>query len=182
MDRALEDAPGRTGILANGDFGEPGFMDPASARRGRGWACRIRAPCPTERPTVPELPDKTCAACGRRIAWRRKWARCWEQVRFCGERCRRSRPGPIDAELERAILDLLAARAADATICPSEAARRVAGPDDEPGWRALMEPARQAARRLCAAGQLEITQRGRIVDASGAKGPIRLRRSRAARG
>ncbi|WP_233566482.1 DUF2256 domain-containing protein [Aquitalea palustris] len=23
------------------------------------------------------------------MSWRRKWARCWEQVQFCSERCRR---------------------------------------------------------------------------------------------
>ena len=54
--------------------------------------------------------------------------------------------------LELAITELLASRATDATICPSEAARRVA-PDD---WRPLMEPARAAARRLVAAGRIDI--------------------------
>ncbi len=39
-----------------------------------------------------------------------------------------------------------------------------------------MEPARQAARRLVAAGEIEITQGGHVVDPSTAKGPIRLRR------
>ncbi len=81
---------------------------------------------------------------------------------------------PVDRELERAIRELLAARARSATICPSEAARRVGGED----WRPLMEPARRAARRLVAAGEIEITQNGRVVDPSTAKGPIRLRRSR----
>nr|WP_239688836.1 DUF2256 domain-containing protein [Aquitalea magnusonii] len=23
------------------------------------------------------------------MSWRRKWARCWEQLQFCSERCRR---------------------------------------------------------------------------------------------
>jgi hypothetical protein len=41
-----------------------------------------------------------------------------------------------------------------------------------------MEPARRAARRLVAAGTLEITQGGRVVDPSTARGPIRLRRAR----
>ncbi|MFN7812698.1 MAG: DUF2256 domain-containing protein [Planctomycetia bacterium] len=31
---------------------------------------------------------KTCAACGRPFAWRKKWERCWEQVRYCSDRCR----------------------------------------------------------------------------------------------
>jgi hypothetical protein len=38
-----------------------------------------------------------------------------------------------------------------------------------------MEPARQAARRLVARGAVEITQGGRPVDPSTAKGPIRVR-------
>ncbi len=35
-----------------------------------------------------DLPQKTCAACGRPFPWRRKWARDWESVRFCSDRCR----------------------------------------------------------------------------------------------
>lgn len=36
-----------------------------------------------------DLPTKTCAACGRPFAWRKKWAAVWEEVRYCSERCRR---------------------------------------------------------------------------------------------
>jgi hypothetical protein len=36
-----------------------------------------------------DLPHKTCVACGRPFAWRKKWERVWEEVRFCSERCRR---------------------------------------------------------------------------------------------
>ncbi|MGA1618478.1 MAG: DUF2256 domain-containing protein [Pirellulales bacterium] len=35
------------------------------------------------------LPTKVCASCGRPFSWRKKWARCWEQVRYCSDRCRR---------------------------------------------------------------------------------------------
>lgn len=35
-----------------------------------------------------DLPQKTCAACGRPFAWRRKWARDWENVRYCSQSCR----------------------------------------------------------------------------------------------
>jgi hypothetical protein len=75
-----------------------------------------------------------------------------------------------DRELESTILELLAARRG--SICPSEAARAVAGEDD---WRPLMEPVRRAARRLVDQGQVEITQGGRAVDPSTARGPIRIR-------
>ena len=36
-----------------------------------------------------DLPDKICPACGRQFSWRRKWARDWDAVLYCGERCRR---------------------------------------------------------------------------------------------
>lgn len=116
---------------------------------------------------------RTCAGCGRRIEWRRRWADDWESVRWCSEACRRRGVKPVDHALEQAIRDLLGERARDATICPSEAAQRVGGDD----WRPLMEPARRAARRLVAAGEIQITQRGRVVDPSTAKGAIRLRRA-----
>jgi Protein of unknown function (DUF3253) len=80
----------------------------------------------------------------------------------------------IDRQLEASIRDLLAARAATSTICPSDAARAVG---DE-NWRDLMEPARRAARRLVDAGEVEITQGGSVVDPARAKGPIRIRKVR----
>lgn len=120
-------------------------------------------------------PDKTCARCGRTIAWRKRWARDWDAVRHCGERCRRTRLDAIDEALEAQTLALLETRARGATICPSEAARAVAG-EDESAWRALMERARSAARRLVDRGLVEITQRGRVVDPSRARGPLRVRR------
>jgi hypothetical protein len=84
-------------------------------------------------------------------------------------------PADEPDRLERAITDLLAARREGATICPSDAARAV-GTED--GWRDLMEPARQAAARLVAAGKVEITQGGEVVDLATARGPIRIRRAR----
>jgi len=39
----------------------------------------------------PHLPEKLCASCGRPFAWRKKWARDWESVKFCSERCRRDK-------------------------------------------------------------------------------------------
>jgi hypothetical protein len=117
--------------------------------------------------------EKVCASCGRRIERRAAWERNWDRIRYCSQRCRRRRVRPVDRALEAAIVDLLERRAAAATICPSEAARVVGGD----GWRDLMEPARAAARRLTAAGAVEITQGGRVVDPSTARGPIRVRRT-----
>ena len=126
------------------------------------------------------MAEKTCASCGRRIEWRAKWQRDWDQVRFCSAACRRRGVTAEDRRLEDVTLSLLADRAATSTICPSQVARAVG---TEESWRTLMEPARRAARRLVAAGEVEITQGGRIVDPSTAKGAIRIRRvHRAGRG
>jgi hypothetical protein len=81
--------------------------------------------------------------------------------------------GPVDlADAERAILDLLALRGPGKTICPSDAARVLGGDD---GLRSLMPLVRDAAGALAAAGQIDVTQRGRRVDVDEARGPIRLR-------
>jgi hypothetical protein len=37
------------------------------------------------------LPSKPCAACGRTMTWRKAWARNWESVLYCSERCRKAR-------------------------------------------------------------------------------------------
>jgi hypothetical protein len=118
--------------------------------------------------------DRICAGCGRAFAWRRSLAAVWHEVRWCSDACRRRGVRAVDLALEAAIAELLDARAGGATICPSEAARRV----DPDGWQELMELARRAARRMVAAGTLEGVQGGRVVDASEARGPIRLRRPR----
>ncbi|MFM9168274.1 MAG: DUF2256 domain-containing protein [Verrucomicrobiota bacterium] len=39
-----------------------------------------------------DLPSKTCPACGRPFVWRTKWERCWAEVRFCSDACRRGTP------------------------------------------------------------------------------------------
>jgi len=37
------------------------------------------------------LPTRVCAICGRPFAWRKKWARVWDEVRYCSEACRKRR-------------------------------------------------------------------------------------------
>lgn len=36
------------------------------------------------------LPEKTCPVCQRPFAWRKKWARDWESVVYCSDRCRKA--------------------------------------------------------------------------------------------
>ena len=124
------------------------------------------------RPEPSSREDEWCARCGRVITWRHSLAKNWDAVKWCSDGCRTLGIKAIDQQLSTAILDLLAARARNATICPSEAAKAVGGDD----WEELMEPARCAARRLVVTGEVEITQGGRVVDPSTAKGPIRLKK------
>jgi len=35
-----------------------------------------------------DLPSKICGFCGSPFAWRKKWARDWDAVAYCSERCK----------------------------------------------------------------------------------------------
>lgn len=75
-------------------------------------------------------------------------------------------------QVRQGVVDKLAARAPESSICPSEVARELGG--DE--WRELMPQVREAAAQLAREGTIAATQGETVVDAKGAKGPIRLRR------
>lgn len=74
-----------------------------------------------------------------------------------------------DAAIARAIQAAVHARGAGKTICPSEVARQLA--ED---WRPLMLDIRRVAQTLADRGTLHVTQKGEPVDATTARGPIRL--------
>jgi hypothetical protein len=38
------------------------------------------------------LPSKLCAACGLPMTWRKRWAKNWDEVKYCSDACRRSKP------------------------------------------------------------------------------------------
>jgi hypothetical protein len=121
---------------------------------------------------------RVCRVCGRRFGWRRKWAKCWEQVRYCSAACRRRGVRAIDRRIEIELLELLDACPASGTVCPTEVARCINA--DGMHWHDLLESVRMAARRLRHAGELEILQSGRPVDPDTARGSLRLRRCRGA--
>ncbi|KUI02524.1 S-adenosylmethionine tRNA ribosyltransferase [Mycolicibacterium acapulense] len=74
--------------------------------------------------------------------------------------------------LRETILSLARERGPDKTICPSDAARAVGGDD----WRELMDDARGTARDLARDGDVEITQKGEVLDPNATwRGPIRIR-------
>lgn len=37
---------------------------------------------------------KTCCSCGRDFTWRKKWERCWDEVKYCSKSCKRHRAKP----------------------------------------------------------------------------------------
>ncbi|ALG10592.1 DUF3253 domain-containing protein [Kibdelosporangium phytohabitans] len=74
-------------------------------------------------------------------------------------------------QLRAAILALVHARGADSSICPSDAARAVAG-----DWRPLMPEAVDLARNLARSGAVQLTQRDRLLGPDDEwQGPIRIR-------
>lgn len=52
---------------------------------------------PMRSPKKSELPSKLCACCQRPMVWRKRWARVWDEVKYCSKRCRRSAGKPGDA-------------------------------------------------------------------------------------
>ncbi len=49
-------------------------------------------PPPSYKGNKQSLPSKPCAVCGRPMSWRKKWARNWEQVKYCSDACRMAKP------------------------------------------------------------------------------------------
>jgi len=41
------------------------------------------------------LPTKVCVTCHRPFAWRRKWERVWDEVKYCSDKCRSNRITPL---------------------------------------------------------------------------------------
>lgn len=73
---------------------------------------------------------------------------------------------------EDAILALLANRAEGATICPSEAARLLAGTQGD--WRAEMDRVHAATDALLAAGMIALSWKGKAKQKR--RGPYRIAR------
>ncbi len=44
---------------------------------------------------------KICVVCKRRMTWRRKWARTWDQVKYCSEACRKKSGKSVSPDLRR---------------------------------------------------------------------------------
>ena len=86
----------------------------------------------------------------------------------------RAADGCDESEIAATILQLVTARGADKTVCPSEVARHLGGsrPDD---WRRLMQPVRRVAVRLAKQGKIAILRKGRpVADPDDFRGVYRL--------
>lgn len=81
-------------------------------------------------------------------------------------------PSPTSDAARRVVLDLLARRAPEATICPSEAARALASDGD---WRGEMAAVHAAVERLAAQGIVRLTWRG--APRLAGDGPYRIART-----
>lgn len=83
--------------------------------------------------------------------------------------------GTEDSHAREAILGLLSARANEATICPSEAARALAkaqvGASDE--WRGFMPEVHAAVDALLAEGHVQLSWKGQPLAIR--TGPYRIR-------
>jgi hypothetical protein len=80
-----------------------------------------------------------------------------------------------NSKLKDAIMSLLDKRGDGKTICPSEASRAVFG-SSRGNDADKMQRTRDVVRELVDAGNIEVCQRGQVVDMTTSKGPIRLRK------
>ena len=119
-----------------------------------------------------ELPRKTCVSCGRTFTWRKSLNKNWAQVKYCSNACRTRKISNLDKRIERKILELLGTEPHITQISTREIAKAVCDKDD----KNLLEPIKRAARRLESTKSVIITQKGKKVDSSKAKGHLEIRK------
>lgn len=85
--------------------------------------------------------------------------------------------GMVTTEAYEATLALLAARASQTTVCPSEVARLLSTSQGAPNgnWRDKMPEVHAAVDRLLADGLIRISWKGRALDVR--SGPYRISRA-----
>ncbi len=76
--------------------------------------------------------------------------------------------------IEETILALVEERGPGKTICPSEAARAIAGTTNPDEWSRLMGPVRQVAVRMMKQGRIVIRRKGQTVDPDDFRGIYRI--------
>lgn len=80
-----------------------------------------------------------------------------------------------EGDVRAETLTLLARRAADSTVCPSEVARAIAAAAGKPDWRGEMPAVHAAIDRLVADGLVRLSWKGEAMPAR--DGPYRIGRA-----
>ncbi|MEC8437345.1 MAG: DUF2256 domain-containing protein [Pseudomonadota bacterium] len=66
-------------------------LHPSFTGAALGWHITKKVRCSLAKHRKTLLPQRICKTCAKPFAWRKKWARDWDQVLYCSERCRRSK-------------------------------------------------------------------------------------------
>ena len=118
------------------------------------------------------LPQRSCSSCGRSFTWRKSFAKNWEDVKYCSKACRKRKLSKIDQQIENTILELLETQTYPTPLSTGQIADFLDFGDD----KNLLESIKRAARRLEAKSFVIITQDGKRVDSSKAKGHFQIRK------
>ena len=118
------------------------------------------------------LPQKSCSSCGRKFTWRKSFAKNWEDVKYCSKACRKRKLSKIDQQIESTILKLLVSQSHPTPVTTGQIADLLDFGND----KYLLESIKRAARRLEAKSFVIITQDGKRVDSSKAKGNLQIRK------
>lgn len=114
------------------------------------------------------------------MVWRKAWARTWDDVRYCSDACRSRRGRGIDDHAQRLLL--AAVVRSPSPIDPESVLAQLEPMRGSLSDAQLREALRSAARRLAAAGEIDVIVQGRAVDASRLRGPMLVRAASALRG
>ena len=118
------------------------------------------------------FPQKNCSSCGRSFTWRKSFAKNWEDVKYCSNACRNRKLSKIDQQIENSILELLEAETYSNPLSTDQIADFLDFGND----KNLLESIKRAARRLEMKSFVIITQDGKRVDSSTAKGHLQIRK------
>ncbi len=102
------------------------------------------------------------------MSYQKRWAKNWGELKYCSQKCRKTKPNKLDKKLEESYLQLIKTKT---LVTEEDLVRQLKETPKD-----LRERIRKAARRLVATGNYELIQNGKTVDPSIAKGPISLRR------
>ena len=110
---------------------------------------------------------KTCATCGREIEPRKKWAKNWDEIKYCSDRCRKNK---VRDQFEEQLLAALQGLPRNTNLDPLQILSQTDRSNPE-----IVEKVRSAARRLHAKNVVVILQNRKPVDPSTARGPFEVR-------